>query len=314
MLIGPGTGLGPAVTDLRPPLTRPHDYVDFWTGTLDELDRVDPDPVTGRSGGDTSVVLSTVVFRSLGGAGISGYLLRHVDDASRPLVVHAHGYNSESAVRRDVAAAGCHVLGFDVRGFGRSRAAVPDPSPHGWIATGLESPATSVLRAAVCDYVRAIEVGRSLLAEHPVPRIVAHGVSFAGGLAVLAQGHRPAADLLAVGVPTFGWFPGRRQLRPGGSGAELNAYLDACPPGARRAAEDALHYFDAVNAAGLVRAPAVVGVGRVDSVVPPETVYAVVNHLPTTPEVWELPVSHSDAPEEAEWARFDRRWLELAVG
>jgi cephalosporin-C deacetylase-like acetyl esterase len=58
----------------------------------------------------------------------------------------------------------------------------------------------------------------------------------------------------------------------------------------------------------------VVGVGRVDPVVPPETVYAVVNHLPTAPQVWELPVSHSDAPEEAEWTGFDRRWLEPAVG
>src|ERR671929_32751 len=106
------------------------------------------------------------------------------------------------------------------------------------------------------------------------------------------MGRHPAA----VAVPTFGWFPGRRRLRPGGSAAELNAFLDACSPRIRGAAEEALHYFDVVNAAGLVRAPAIVGIGQVDPVVPPETVYAVVNHMPAAAEVWELPVSHTEAP------------------
>jgi cephalosporin-C deacetylase len=317
VVVGPGPGLGPGVTGLRPPVTRPADYAAFWDRTVAELDTTDPDPVvedaTGDATGSDGTVLTGVAFRSLGGARIHGYLLRHADDRPRPLVVHAHGYSSTCEVRRDLAAAGCHVLGFDVRGFGRSRAAVPDPSPHGWVATGLESPDTAVLRAAVCDYARAVDVGRALLAGHPLRRVVAHGVSFAGGLAVLAEGLRPAADLLAVGVPTFGWFAGRRRLRPGGSGAELNAFLDACAPPARRRAAEVLGYFDAVNAAGLVRAPVLVGIGRVDAIVPPETVYAVVNHLPAGGEVWELPVSHSAQPEEALWDRFERRWVELAT-
>jgi cephalosporin-C deacetylase-like acetyl esterase len=297
-------------------VTRPADYAAFWSGTIAELDGADPDLVARYVAQSGDVVLASVTFRSLGGARISGYLLRHADDVPRPLVVHAHGYNSTCSVRRDLAAAGCHVLGFDVRGFGRSQTAASDLSAHGWIATGLKSPDTTLLRGAVCDYMRALDVGRSLLATGPdaLARIVAHGVSFAGGLAVLAEGLRPAADLLAVAVPTFGWFEGRRRLQPGGSGAELNAFLDACPPQERRRAVEVLRYFDAVNAADMVQAPVLVGVGRVDPVVPPETVYAVVNHLPPDREVWELPVSHSSEPEEAQWERFERRWVEIATG
>jgi cephalosporin-C deacetylase len=314
VVVGPGSGLGPGITGLRPPVTRPADYAAFWGRTIAELEATHPDPVVRTVSASDGLILSGVTFRSLGGTRIHGYLLRHVDDRPRPLVVHAHGYNSTCEVRRDLAAAGCQVLGFDVRGFGRSRSAA-EPSTYGWVATGLESPETALLRAAVCDYARALDVGRSLLAGHPdaLARVVAHGVSFAGGLAVLAEGVRPATDLLAVGVPTFGWFEGRRRLRPGGSGAELNAFLDACAPPARRRAEEVLRYFDAVNAAETVRAPALVGIGRVDAVVPPETVYAVVNHLPTAREVWELPVSHSSRPEESLWQRFERRWVEVAT-
>ena len=314
-----GAGLGADVRALRPAQNRPADFFDFWAATLAELDQEDPDvrreQVEWSGEAPSEVAQGAVSFRSLGGARIQGYGLVHTDDRPRPLVVHAHGYNSSSEVQREWAGTGCHVLGFDVRGFGRSTAAVPNVSPHGWILTGAESPYTSVLRGAVCDYVRAAEVARPLVEGQGgvISRVVAHGVSFAGGLAVLAQGQRPTADLLAVGVPTFGWFEGRRSLRPGGSAAELNDYLDTCSPEVQGRVMAAMTYFDALNSADLVRAPVVVGVGCVDPIVPPETVYAVINHLRVAHEVWELPVSHSEAPEEALWDDFERRWLELAL-
>jgi cephalosporin-C deacetylase-like acetyl esterase len=93
----------------------------------------------------------------------------------------------------------------------------------------------------------------------------------------------------------------------------MNEFLDECSPEVERRLMGTLAYFDAVNSADLVRAPAVVGVGRLDPIVPPETVYAVVNHLRVTYELWELPVSHSEAPERALWSDFERRWPETAL-
>jgi Acetyl xylan esterase (AXE1) len=88
----------------------------------------------------------------------------------------------------------------NVRGFGRSVDAVPYPSPAGWLLTGVRSPETSVLRGAVCDYVRATEVADALGVS--TLRAVRHGVSLAGGLALMAEAVAPRADLLALGVPT----------------------------------------------------------------------------------------------------------------
>jgi len=307
--------VSPEVRSLRPELTRPADFFEFWTTTLAQLDLQEPEVRTERLEESAHSVLDRVSFRSLGGAAIQGYCLLRKDDLPRPLVIHAHGYNSASEVQHEWSRAGCHVVGFDVRGFGRSVTAVPDPSPHGWIVTGVRSPDTAVLRGAVCDYVRAVDIARPLVEERSgsISCVVASGVSFAGGLALLAQGHRPATDLLALGVPTFGWFEGRRRLRPGGSAGELNAYLDSCSSDVERRVMATTAYFDAMNTAGLLRTPVVIGVGCVDPIVPPETVYAVINHLQVEREVWELPVSHSDAPEQALWGDFERRWLQLAL-
>lgn len=297
-----------AVIGLRLPGSRPPDFDGFWRTTLDELDSQDPEPEVVPVDGSAGWALAEVAFRSLGGARVRGYLLRWADDTPRPLVLHAHGYGDRYEVRRDWAQAGFHVAGVDVRGFGRSHAALPAPSPYGWILTGLAAPETSVLRGAVCDVVRLGEVASALLGD-AASGVLRQGTSLAGGLAVMAEAQRPQAQLLALAVPTFGWMEGRRLLARGGSGAEVRRYLARH----RSAEEDAmlvLRYFDAVNHAGRVQAPSLVGVGRVDEVVPAPTVYAVVNALSGPCEVWQLPVSHSTLPAEELWGRFESRWLQ----
>jgi cephalosporin-C deacetylase len=296
------------VTARRPPARLPPDFDRFWRETRRELAEQDPHVRRTRRAGDGAIALDEVEFRSLRGARICGYLLRHTDGGRRPLIVHAHGYGDCYAIRWEWARAGYAVLGFDVRGFGRSRPALPAPSPHGWILTGIDAPERSVLRGAVCDYVRAVEVGQQLLAD-AVSGVVLHGTSFAGGLAVMAEAQRPVAQLLALGVPTFGWMEGRRLLAHGGSGLEVRRFLDARGPEHEEDVMLVLRYFDTMHHAEQVSAPAIVGVGAVDPVVPAPTVFAVANRLRTRPEVWQLPVSHSDSPEERWWETFEQRWL-----
>ena len=185
-------------------------------------------------------------------------------------------------------------------------------SRWGWVLTGIESPERHVLRGAVCDYLRAVRVGRELLGA-AASRTVLEGRSLAGGLALMAEALAGMADLLAVAVPSLGWAEGRRLLASSGSAAEINRYLARRP---EHAAEDlmvVLRYFDPVNFARLVGCPTLVGVGLLDPVVPAATVLAIVAHLGGPHELLRFPVSHSDAPEEADWEAFERRWLELAL-
>lgn len=297
-----------------PALTRPPDFDRFWAATLRELDAIDPDVEPHSTLVDPSnLELHVLSFRSLGGARVSMYLVCWRDGRPRPLVVHAHGYRDDGPeIQMQWARGGLNVAGIDIRGYGRSRAACPRQSPFGWVLTGLSSPETAVLRGAVCDFLRAVGLAKQRLDGHLV-RTIVHGQSFAGGLAVMAEAVRPQGDLLALAVPTLGWAEGRLFFVKGGSGIEIARYVDTFP----ECAEDVmatLRYFDPINFAGMVRCPTIVGVGLVDSITPPETVYPIANHLRVPNEVLEFPVSHSKLPEEKLWARFDARWIELALG
>ena len=211
-----------------------------------------------------------------------------------------------------LAEAGYNAAGIDIRGFGRSAAAVPAPSRWGYVLTGIESPETSVLRGAVCDYGRTMQLARDLFAGQTARRLT-YGFSFAGGLALMAEALWDASDLLVLGVPTFGWAEGRYFLVKSGSGAEIAHYLKERP----EATEDimlVLRYFDAVNFAGMVSCETLIGLGLNDPVVPAETVYSIANHFAAPCEIMEFPVSHTALPEEQRWEEFETRWLALGRG
>ena len=291
---------------------RPPDFATFWEKTQVQLGRVPPnvsrEPLVS---GDSALLFERLAFDSLDEARVSGYVIRWEDGAPRPLVVHGHGYGGDLEPMWRWAKAGLNVLGVEARGYGRSGDALPEPSPWGYVLTGIESPEEYVLRGAVCDYARAVEVGREILGIS-VGRTVLHGRSFAGGLAVMAQGVMQVADLLVVAVPSFGWAEGRRFLVEEGSGQEINRYLEAHP----EREEDlmvVLSYFDPMNFAVDIRCPTLVGLGLEDDVVPAPTVYAIANHLSGPREVVRLPVSHTDRPEEKLWDRFEAYGLRLAT-
>lgn len=296
----------------QPPLTRPPDFASFWEKTREELGRVAPnvsrEPLDSE---DSALAFERLTFDSLGGVRVSGYAIRWKDDAPRPLVVHSHGYGGEFDPAWHWARAGVNVVGVQARGYGRSGDALPSPSSWGYVLTGIESPESHVLRGAVCDYMRAVEVGGEILGAS-VSRTVLHGASFAGGLAVMAESVMQVADFLVVAVPSFGWAEGRRFLVEEGSGQEINHYLEAHP----EREEDAmvvLSYFDPMNFAMDIRCPTLVGLGLEDNVVPAPTVYAIANHLAGPHQILRLPVSHTERPEEKLWERFEAYWLRLAV-
>jgi cephalosporin-C deacetylase len=204
------------------------------------------------------------------------------------------------------------VAGIDIRGFGRSATAVPAHSRWGYVLTGIESPETSVLRGAVCDYGRTMQLARDLFAGRTARRLT-YGFSLSGGLALMAEALWDTSDLLVLGVPTFGWAEGRYFLVKSGSGAEIAHYLEERP----EATEDimlVLRYFDAVNFAGMVSCETLIGLGLNDPVVPAETVYSIANHFAAPCEIMEFPVSHTALPEEQRWEEFETRWLALGRG
>lgn len=295
-----------------PALTALNDFQSFWRETIAELARTSPDTEAEPFANEPYPYLKgrTLRFSSLGNVRITGYAVGWRDDRPRPLVIHAHGYGGRVAVQWLWARSGLNVVGFDVRGFGRSFHAVPELSPWGFMLTGIGAARRHVLRGAVCDYVRAHQVGLELFGCR-TKRTVFHGFSFSGALALMSEAVTGAASLLVLGVPTFGWHEGRLRLVESGSAVEVRRYLDRRPSESKRVMST-LSYFDSMNFAPMVECPTLAGYGRKDTVVPPETVLAILAHLRCRRETMSMPMSHTDEPEEAMWNLFDAAWIEMA--
>ncbi|MCU7942322.1 MAG: acetylxylan esterase [Candidatus Thiodiazotropha sp. (ex Cardiolucina cf. quadrata)] len=298
----------------KPEHTKPRDFDLFWQETLSKLEKVDPDPIIAgveHSPNHPELVLEYVEFVSLDDVRITGLLTHWKDDLPRPLVVYSHGYGSQCMPQWSWASSGLNCFGVDIRGFGRSHDALREYSHWGWVLTGIQAPESSVIRGAVCDYIQGARVAEQLL-PNPTTHHTYQGVSFAGALALKSASVLGSPDLLAVGVPTFGWTEGRYIFVKSGSGAQINHYLANHP----ERLDDVMlvmRYFDPVNFADGVHCPALIGLGLKDDVVPAKTVYAIANHLVGKKEIMEFPVSHTDLPEERLWERFEQYWLTLTI-
>lgn len=291
---------------------RPADFDAFWGETLAELAHI---PYAIRPDTEQTVgpdlQLRTLQFQSWQYARIHAYLLQGSDPEPRPLVVYTHGYDGQCEIVRHWAAQGLDVFGFDTRGFGRSRHAVPERHPDGWILTGIEAPAHSILRGAICDYHRAVDVARQLL-PRPPRHTLFYGFSFGGAMALVGAALRRDADMVVAGVPSLGWMAGRRRLVKAGSGKEVNDYL-ARHPHLEPTVMQTLAYFDTANFAAQIRAPCLLGLGQRDIVVPAATVRAISERLHCAKILREFPVSHSQLAEERLWQDFEAEWLGRAL-
>lgn len=296
----------------RPPLTRPDNFLAFWQDTLEQLDKFPKAiQIISSQATDDGLLLYKLNFRSFDNALIHAYFLTQQSNENAPLIIYTHGYMGQCEVIWDWARKGVSVFGVDLRGFGESKHAVSNLSQHGYIITGIQSEETSILRGAICDYIRAAQVAREL-SQDKQKMTIFYGKSFGGALASIAAALTPSADLLVTAVPTLAWAEGRRRLVTQGSGVEINTYIETHPDEEQHVMR-VLSYFDTMNFAPLIKCNTFVGVGLQDNYVPAETVYAFINHLSCQKQTKEFPVSHSHSPQEQLWDNFEKEWLQIVL-
>lgn len=303
----------------------PADFTNFWFETLDDL--------LAQSAHARSVSLPAVdtpgaiaaEFRSLGDVPVRCWFSGArppAESSPSPLVVTSHGYGGAvdpERIRR-LGSLGMNVVGFDARGFGLSRDALPFVSSYGYLLTGADTKESCILRGAVADFVQAY---RSAVDWFGVPsHVTFQGFSFAGGLAVMAaallqMGSKgpPPPSILAVGAPTFGDVDERIRTCESGSGRELADYLKLHPEKAIETLST-FDYFDtrffAPHLPSSEKMRILAGIGAFDPVVPAPTVRAIYDALKEEPELFEFPCSHTDLPEEAQWVRWESAWIQAA--
>ncbi|MCI0158746.1 acetylxylan esterase [Leifsonia shinshuensis] len=265
----------------------PDDFDAFWSATLEEARRHTVDVRSERVRTPLAAVeIHDITFNGFAGQPVKAWLRVPAGITSPlPTVVEFVGYGGGRGIPEDAlfwSTAGFAHLQMDTRGQGAtwSPGDTPDPDgtgPHtpGMMTAGIEDPYGYYYRRLITDAVRAIDAAAELDAVDP-ERIIAHGVSQGGGLALAATALNERVSALFACVPFLCDFPRAITVTDADPYKEISRYLAV-----HRARESevltTLSYVDGVCFARRATAPAVFTTSLMDTVCPPSTVFAAFN-------------------------------------
>lgn len=240
----------------------------------------------------TTLDVYDVTFPGFGGEPVKAWLHlpRGAAEAGMPLptVIEFNGYGGGRGLateRLGWACAGYAHLFMDTRGQGSTwgtPGATPDPhgtgpSTNGFMTRGIESPDDYYYRRVFTDAIRLVDAARTLpfVDAH---RIAVTGGSQGGGITLAAAGLSEGLVAVMPDVPFLCHFARAIGMTDREPYHEVVRYLSV-HRGASATAFETLSYFDGVNFARRVSAPALFSVALLDPVCPPSTVYAAYNHI-----------------------------------
>lgn len=269
----------------RPDVQEPTDFDSFWQHTLTDVAATDLDLLLARiSTPYRTVDIFDASFRGFAGDRIKAWLIkpRHLA-TSLPVVVEFIGYNGGRdlpGAHLQWASAGYIHLLVDTRGQGAlwgGGGSTPDPhgsgpQAPGFVTRGIEDPDSYYYRRVFADAARAVEAAATL-PDVDTNRISVHGISQGGGIALAAAALAPNVHAVMPDVPFLCDFRRAVDICDQDPYTEVTRYLAVH----RRSAAtvfDTLSYFDGVNFAKRISAPAMFSVALMDKTCPPSTVFA----------------------------------------
>ncbi|WP_123043675.1 acetylxylan esterase [Cohnella candidum] len=278
----------------KPALTKLPDFDAFWSESLEELAQVPlryertpfPYPVKGLK-------VYRMFYEGFNHSRIEAWLA--LPESSQPLpgIVQYHGYNwawdNQLLDTVNLALKGYAVLQMICRGQqSESVDNVVSSNGHvaGWMSKGILNPREYYYRAVYMDSVRALEVLRDL-PEVDGDRIGVTGGSQGGALTLAAAALSDIPKLALSDYPYLSHFERAIDVAPAGPYGELNEYFrrHSSDPRIEERAKETLSYFDIMNLAPRIACRTWIGIGLIDEITPPSTVFAVYNHLSCEKEI-----------------------------
>ncbi len=267
----------------------PPGFASFWQQRYEDALRVSPEPQvrpTGSFRGGFEVC--DLSYRSTGDVHIHGWLLRPTTAPVLRVIIGGHGYGGCDGPSDFLPLADAAYLFPCYRGISRSHRPGLPANPDEHVVHGIGRRDTYILGGCVEDTWLAVSAAAHLFPE-ALERIAYMGISFSGGIGVLALPWDRRLRLAHVQVPSFGHQPLRMSLPSVGSAAAVQRHLQQHPE-----AMDTLLVHDAAVAARFVGVPVHVAAALCDPCVTPPGQFAIFNGLPGQRHLFVLEKGHSD--------------------
>ena len=288
---------------------RPNDFDRFWKATLDSLAEVALSPTVQKDtllSSDMFDVLR-VSFASLHNVRVHGwYTVPRWKPGPHAALAIYPGYSSgrvspATALSRE----GYATLAIQVRGYGVDQESYPEDNRR-YMTIGVESPETYVYREIICHCLRAIDFLTARPEVDP-ERIGAVGGSQGGGLSLLVAGLDRRLRMAAANVPFLTDFP-RSMTMTGNPYRELVRYIESRPESRERVMHT-LSYFDVLNLAEKITAPAIISIGLFDRTCPAPAIYGLYLKLASSDKRVEIYPYLDHHEVNKEFGPVQSRWI-----
>lgn len=268
-------GAAVAPNQIQPSAPRPADFDDFWASKLKAQREIPLNPVLRPVASNVpGVEMNAVTVDSLGSK-MHGYIVKPQGDGKFPALVTYQGagvYALRPAAATTHAAEGWLALDVDAHDKEPDVATGP---PSNYQTIGYNDREQSYYLNMYLRDSRAIDYITSR-PDWDGKTIVILGTSQGGQQGLVTAGLNPdRITALLVNEPSGGDADG-----------ELHGHREAYPdwPSDDPRAMQAGLYFDTVNFASRIKAPTLVSMGFIDTVVPPVTVWSALNQIPAPKE------------------------------
>ena len=282
-----------------PEVFEPSDFDEFWSSTLEASRRADAGFTLTRVATPISgVVIEDLTFSGFDGEPIKAWVMRPAGVSGRlPAVVEFQGYNGGRGLPGEKlhwAASGYVHIFMDTRGQGSgwgSGGATPDPhgsgpAVAGFMTRGIHDPQEYYYRRLFTDAVRLVDLVKTF--DFVDERLITlTGGSQGGGIAIAATALSSGVRAVMPDVPFLSHFRRAVEATPEEPFTEITRYL-AVHRESAEATFNTLSYFDGVNFARRIDAPAYFSVALMDGIVLPSTVFAAYNQLASTDKAIEV--------------------------
>jgi len=259
---------------------KPADFESFWHNKRLELDKINPEyKITDSAmANDDNRRIMKVEMKSLGGYKVVAFLTEPKTNNKNKkfaVLLGLPGYQVTLGpmLGKDPDIA---ILTLNIRGSGYSKGLI-DVRREDYIVLNLEDKNKYVLCGAIMDCVRAVD----FIYSRPELRhdnIIAAGGSLGGFLAIATSSIDKRINFCSAANPIFSDI---RNLmhEVDWPFIDIRKYINTRPGLTMEKVLDNLDYFDAKNFASDIECPTLVGMGMVDDIAPPNTVYTLYNGI-----------------------------------
>lgn len=273
-------------------LEKPQDFESFWQQKIEKLNLIplNLEWISVESLTD-SVIMKRFSCQGFTGNRLFGYVLSKMDGKNLPCVVTHHGYMYHAGQPHEhmpFIEDGYVVIAYDFRGqSGLSTDDFKYQTGHSKLMTkGIHDPNQYYMVHVYMDALRIVDVARHLENVDP-QKLMIHGGSQGGGVALAVAALDSNVYLTLADVPSYSYLPGRLETR-NGSIAEIAQYIDEGHITKEQALKT-LSYIDLVHHAKNIKSPVIASTGGKDMICPEAYFMPTYQFIPTEKSLYQYP-------------------------